>query len=175
MFTAGAVGPPGQRTFYLQARSGDSSVAWKVEKQQVAALGEFLQRMLADLPQPDDIPDEHTVALVEPVEAQWAVGALGVAYDDDEDRILVAADELVETDDEGNPAPGVDQATARVRITRGQALAFVATAERLIEAGDRRARCADAPSTPTGTSARGPTVTECTDRNGLDAGRRPTP
>ena len=114
VFTAGAIGEPGQRTFYLQARSGDSSVAWKVEKQQVAALGEFLQRMLADLPQPGDIPDEHAVALVEPVEAQWTVGALGVAYDDDEDRILVAADELVETDEEGNPAPGVDQATARV-------------------------------------------------------------
>ncbi len=135
VFTAGAIGPPGQRIFYLQARTADSSVAWKVEKQQVAALGEFLQRMLADLPQPDDIPDEHAVALVEPVEAQWAVGALGVAYDNDEDRILVAADELVETDEEGNAAPGVDQATARVRITRGQALAFAATAERLIEGG----------------------------------------
>jgi uncharacterized repeat protein (TIGR03847 family) len=135
VFTAGAVGPPGQRTFYLQARTGQSSVAWKVEKQQVAALGEFLQRMLSDLPQPDAVPDESTVALVEPVEAQWPVGSLGVAYDGDEDRILVAADELVETDEEGNPAPGVDQATARVRITRAQALAFVATAERLMEGG----------------------------------------
>jgi uncharacterized repeat protein (TIGR03847 family) len=135
VFTAGAVGPPGQRTFYLQARTGQSSVAWKVEKQQVAALGEFLQRMLSDLPQPDAVPDESAVALVEPVEAQWPVGSLGVAYDGDEDRILVAADELVETDEEGNPAPGVEQATARVRITRAQALAFVATAERLIEGG----------------------------------------
>jgi len=135
VFTAGAVGPPGQRTFYLQARTGQSSVAWKVEKQQVAALGEFLQRMLSDLPQPDAVPDESTVVLVEPVEAQWPVGSLGVAYDSDEDRILVAADELVETDEEGNPAPGVEQATARVRITRGQALAFVATAERLMEGG----------------------------------------
>lgn len=135
VFTAGAVGSPGQRIFYLQARSGSASVAWKVEKQQVAALGEFLQRMLSDLPQPDAIPDEDAVALVEPVEAEWAVGSLGVAYDGDEDRILVAADELVETDDEGNPAPGVDQATARVRITRAQAVAFVATAERLMSAG----------------------------------------
>jgi len=135
VFTAGAVGPPGQRTFFLQARTGQSSVAWKVEKQQVAALGQFLQRMLADLPHPDAVPDETAVELSEPVEAQWAVGALGVAYDVDGDRILVAADELVETDNEGNPLPGVDQATARVRITRGQALAFVATAERLIEGG----------------------------------------
>ncbi len=135
VFTAGAVGPPGQRVFYLQARTGQSSVAWKVEKQQVAALGEFLQRMLSDLPQPTEVPDEEAVALVEPIDAQWAVGALGVAYDGDEDRILVAADELVETDDEGNPVPGVDQATARVRITRAQALAFVSTAGRLIDAG----------------------------------------
>jgi uncharacterized repeat protein (TIGR03847 family) len=135
VFTAGAIGPPGQRTFFLQARSGGSTVAWKVEKQQVAALGEFLQRMLADLPQPEDVPSEDAVAITEPIEAAWAVGALGVAYDTDEDRILVAADELVETDDEGNPAPGVDQATARVRITRGQARAFIATAERLMEGG----------------------------------------
>jgi uncharacterized repeat protein (TIGR03847 family) len=135
VFTAGAVGPPGQRIFYLQARTERASVAWKVEKQQVAALGEFLQRMLADLPQPDVVFDEDAIALVEPVEAQWAVGSLGVAYDGDEDRILVAADELVETDEEGNPAPGVEQASARVRITRAQARAFVATAERLMSAG----------------------------------------
>ena len=135
VFTAGAVGPPGQRTFFLQARSGHTSVAWKVEKQQVAALGEFLQRMLADLPQPESVPDDSAVALSEPVEAQWAVGSLGVAYDVDDDRILVAAEELVETDEEGNPAPGIDQATVRVRITRGQALAFVATAARLMEGG----------------------------------------
>ncbi len=135
VFTAGAVGPPGQRTFYLQARTGGSSVAWKVEKQQVAALGEFLRRMLADLPQPDAVPDVASVALVEPVESEWPVGALGVAYDGEEDRILVAADELVETDEEGNPLPGVDQATARIRITRAQALAFVETAERLVESG----------------------------------------
>ena len=34
-FTAGAVGPPGQRVFYLQAREGGTLVTLKCEKEQV--------------------------------------------------------------------------------------------------------------------------------------------
>ena len=108
MFTAGAVGPPGQRVFYLQARDRTELVAWKCEKQQVAALGEYLQRMLADLPQPDAVPDEAPSSSSSRSSAQWPVGSLGVAYDEDDDRIVVVADELVETDEEGDPAPGVE-------------------------------------------------------------------
>ncbi len=134
-FTAGAIGEPGRRVFYLQARTTRQAVTLKVEKQQVAALGQFLQQLLADLPQPDDVPSGVDTELADPVDPAWAVGALGIAYDGDEDRILIAADELVETDEEGNPAPGVEQATARVRITRGQARAFIATAEELMEGG----------------------------------------
>ena len=37
-FVAGTVGEPGQRTFFLQARSGARMVSVALEKQQVAAL-----------------------------------------------------------------------------------------------------------------------------------------
>jgi hypothetical protein len=49
-FTAGTVGPKGQRVFYLQAR--DQGAWWSrssCEKQQVAALADYLEGLLADL------------------------------------------------------------------------------------------------------------------------------
>jgi len=54
--TAGAIGPPGQRIFYLQAGNGDQVVSLRLEKAQVAALVAYLAGMLADMPPPDDIP-----------------------------------------------------------------------------------------------------------------------
>ena len=49
MFTAGTVGPPGQRVFYFQARDGDTVVTLRCEKQQVAALAEYFAGLLDDL------------------------------------------------------------------------------------------------------------------------------
>ena len=44
-FTAGAVGAPGQRVFYLQAREGRTLVTLKSEKEQVRALGDYLSTL----------------------------------------------------------------------------------------------------------------------------------
>ncbi|MCI3949131.1 MAG: hypothetical protein K0R11_1065, partial [Acidimicrobiales bacterium] len=52
-FTAGTVGPPGQRVFFLQADGGGQVVTLRLEKAQVAALAEYLAAVLADLPTPD--------------------------------------------------------------------------------------------------------------------------
>ena len=49
-FTAGAVGPKGQRVFYLQAREGRLVVTLKLEKQQVGALADYLEQIYS-LPQ----------------------------------------------------------------------------------------------------------------------------
>ncbi len=57
--TVGTVGPPGQRTFYLQARQDDQMVTLKLEKQQVAAIAQFLGEILSDLPVPDPLPDDE--------------------------------------------------------------------------------------------------------------------
>ena len=42
LFTVGAVGEPGHRTFLIQAQAGPTHVTVKCEKQQVAALAEYL-------------------------------------------------------------------------------------------------------------------------------------
>lgn len=133
-FVTGAVGPPGQRVFYLQAALGAEVVTLKLEKQQVAALCEHLGAMMADLPELASDPSSPpgTSRLREPVEAAWAVGSLGVAYEHDDDRIVIVAEELVAT------GPGPDDpdddwafsditvgATARLRVPRRLVGAFV--------------------------------------------------
>ena len=47
--SAGAVGPVGQRVFYLQARQHRRVVTLKCEKEQVKALGEYLGQLLERL------------------------------------------------------------------------------------------------------------------------------
>ena len=42
-FTAGALGEPGKRTFVLQVRAEGQRITIKCEKEQVAALSEYLR------------------------------------------------------------------------------------------------------------------------------------
>jgi uncharacterized repeat protein (TIGR03847 family) len=129
-FTVGTVGPPGQRTFYLQGRQGRELVTLKCEKTQVAALSDYLAGLLARMK--GDTPTAGAgPALLEPIDAAWAVGSLGVGYDEASDRIVVVANEAV---DEEQETPG-EPASARFSITRAQASTFVAHAGKLQRAG----------------------------------------
>jgi len=127
-FTAGAVGEPGARVFFLQAVEGTQVVSLRLEKQQVGALGQYLQGVLNDLPVVPVTERPSDMDLVEPVVAEWVVGTLGVAYDTESDRIVLQADELVAEDEE-------DGGIARFHLTRAQVVAFCALAESLVAAG----------------------------------------
>ena len=124
--TAGAVGPPGKRVFYLQARHGGQVVSLRLEKQQVAALVAYLAGMLADMPPPGDI-QATDMDLIEPVVAEWVVANLGVTYDEEADRVVILAEELV---DEGEEA-----ARARITATREQVAALSVRGAEAVAAG----------------------------------------
>jgi uncharacterized repeat protein (TIGR03847 family) len=125
VLTTGTVGPPGERVFYLQARRGAQLLTLKMEKTQVAALVRYLGTLLADLPPPEVLPGN--LELVEPVEAEWVVGTLGVSYDEDADRFILLAEELVEE--------GEDGAVARIGATRDQIAGLVLHGAEVVEAG----------------------------------------
>ncbi len=142
-FTAGAVGPPGQRVFFLQAREARRLVTLKVEKEQVRVLAEYLSGLLARLKTgavqaPDDL------ALLEPVEAVWNVGSIGVGYDQGRDRIVIEAGELMEEESEEEPA------SARFRITRAQAAGLVERAQELMRGSRPICPLCTEPMDPTG-------------------------
>jgi uncharacterized repeat protein (TIGR03847 family) len=136
-FTAGTVGPPGQRVFFLQARDEGVLVTLKCEKQQVGALADYLAGMLADLPAPDDLRVGE-VDLLPPVEPSWVIGSLAVAWDNGADRFLLVAEELVpgdEDEDEDENQSGPEPASVRLRLTREQVASFIVTARELLAAG----------------------------------------
>jgi uncharacterized repeat protein (TIGR03847 family) len=136
-FTAGAIGPPGKRVFYLQGREGPTLVTLKCEKEQVAALSEYLGGLLARLPGAAAVAGEKR-ELLQPVEAAWPVGSLGVGYDGDSDRIVVVANEQVadaEDEEERGAAAAAEPASARFAITRAQAAAFIERARVVLRAG----------------------------------------
>jgi uncharacterized repeat protein (TIGR03847 family) len=134
-FTAGAVGEPGRRIFLFQVRAGTTQVTVKCEKQQVAALTEYLQGVLADLPAVDD-PTPVDLELEAPFEPEWVAGTLSVAYDDVSDLIVILIEEVGEPDDDDETdLLGPDRTSLRVRLTRTQVAALVAHTVALVEAG----------------------------------------
>ena len=142
VFTAGTIGPPGQRVFYLQVRDGELAVTVRCEKQQVAALAEYFDGLLDDLePTPYGLA-AGDLGLTEPFEEGWTVGSIGVAYDEPGDRIVVVLEELVEEDEEG--------ASLRVRLTRAQVSAFVSHARTIVAAGRPPCRLCGLPLDPDG-------------------------
>jgi uncharacterized repeat protein (TIGR03847 family) len=131
-FTAGALGEPGQRVFYLQCRGDGSLVTLRCEKQQVAALAESFNRVLPDLPERRLGPLPTELELQFPVEAAFVIGGIGLGHDAEHDRVLLLFEELVLAD-EDEPAP--EARSARWVLTREQVHAFIPRATDLVVGG----------------------------------------
>lgn len=127
-FLSGTIGDAGQRVFYLQAVAGGEVISLKIEKQQLGALVDYLDAMLQDLDSSrlGEVPEPQP--LRSPVEAEWAVASMGVAYVESRDRIALWTEELVASE---NPNP----ANGRFQLTRAQVTAFVRDSRELISAG----------------------------------------
>lgn len=149
-FTAGAIGPPGQRAFYLQSREAGRLFTLKVEKEHVRALAEYLGGLLARVKRAPGAARGDS-ELIEPIEPAWEVGSLAVGYDEAQDRVVVEASELQEeTEEEESAPPEPAPAMARFRITRAQAAAFVERAQELIKAGRPTCPVCSRPMDPEG-------------------------
>jgi len=156
-FTVGAVGRPGQRVFLLQARRGRQRVTVKCEKQQAAAIADYLRRVLNDLPPADDRPMPGALELAAPIEPTFVLGPIGLGYERSTDRVLIQLDELVpddsddefddefddsddefgDSDDDSGFDLDDDRNRLRVHLTRGQVLAFCEQADAVVAAAAR--------------------------------------
>lgn len=146
-FATGAIGQPGDRTFYLQVRADGRIVSIKCEKQQVAALAEYLRTMLQDMPDTGAAIDPASASLVNPVEQDFVLGSVGLGVDRPNMRMVIQLEEmiLVDEDDEDifdlldDDDDEIDSTVVRVLVTPEQARAFCETADLFISAG--RANC----------------------------------
>ena len=135
-FVPGAVGEPGDRSFYLQARKGGALISVGLEKSQVAALATRLDDLLDAVEAPEDASLDD-IGLEEPIVELFRVGAMALAWDPSTEAIVIEAQtpsddgEYVELPDEAEDGPDL----LRVRIAAGQARRFVQHAEALVSAG----------------------------------------
>lgn len=123
-FVAGAVGQPGQRTFFLQAVKGGQVVSVALEKTQVAVLAERLATLLLALRQRGvEIGEERfapTPALAEPIVEEFRVGTLTLGWDSDTERVVIEAREMGsddEIDDEDEDEEGAEAVQAEVDLS----------------------------------------------------------
>lgn len=147
--TAGAVGQPGQRVFYVQARRGPTTVTIETEKEQVRALAlgihQFLEELTQRFPDRTDMEDvdQRDLTLMPPFEPEFKVGQMGLGYDSDLDMVVIVAQALQSSEEEPSEAGEVgvtaeaeeEGATARFWITRGQAKAMADYALEIVAQG----------------------------------------
>jgi uncharacterized repeat protein (TIGR03847 family) len=123
--TAGAVGEPGARTFFIQARQGAALVTVLVEKEQVQLLAASVLEVLSrlDVETGTDGPSEDEMALEEPCEPIWRAGRISIGYEVGRDRLLLEMEQLLpETEEEDEEAEEADR--VRVWATREQMLSL---------------------------------------------------
>ena len=153
--TAGAVGEPGQRTFYLQARAGEHLVTVLVEKQQVELLAASILEILEQVgEETGEGPGEEQMGLEGPLEPEWRVGKLAIGYAEDRDMVMLEVEELVpdeEEDEEDTLEDDVPEPTSiRMWATREQMLALSRHGAAVAARGRPRCRYCDNPIDPEG-------------------------
>lgn len=143
-FVAGTVGEPGERTFYLQATGAGRTVSVALEKLQVSLLADRLEELLEEVqrrlgvPMPDQKAVEDLGPLDMPVDEEFRVGAMGLAWDADDGVVVVEAQaQGDEPTDETTILEDVEAGpdVLRVKITPQDAREFVDRARRVVAAG----------------------------------------
>ncbi len=145
-FVAGTVGQPGDRTFYLQASGTGRVVSVALEKVQLSVLATRLEELLeevrrlgvADIPAVASRELEDTAPLDVPVEEEFRVGTMGLAWDGERHQVVVEAlatqsEQSVEVEPLQDVEDGPD--ALRVRLSADAARAFVKRAQRVVAAG----------------------------------------
>jgi uncharacterized repeat protein (TIGR03847 family) len=167
-FVAGTVGPPGQRTFFLQARDGTRITSVALEKQQVSVLAERIDGLLDELmkaeggatvvPAVTPTAMEDVAPLDQPIEEEFRAGTMTLAWDGEHNRIVIEVFALDETDNGGageealvamGEEPTADEVLV-VSITPAAARAFCTRAQAVVAAGRPPCQFCGGPMDPEG-------------------------
>jgi uncharacterized repeat protein (TIGR03847 family) len=162
--TTDAVGPAGERTFFIQARKDEQVVTVLAEKQQVQLLAASILEILARVDEPiGEVDPEAVMSLEEPVIPEWRAGRLSIGYQEDRDLILLEIEELIpgQEDEEDEDAgalepPGEvaeearEPASVRFWATRQQMLAMARHGAEVCAAGRPICQFCENPIDPEG-------------------------
>lgn len=161
-FVAGTVGPPGQRTFFLQAKEGERLTSVALEKQQVAVLAERVDTLLDEVMRavegtevvPAIAPPalEDNAPLDQPIDEEFRAGTMVLAWDADAHRVVIEVFAMGDTEVElqvETPEESADEVLV-VGLTPSLARAFCKRAEAVVAAGRPPCQFCGAPLDPEG-------------------------
>ncbi len=164
-FVAGTVGPPGQRTFFLQARAGSRVTSVACEKQQVSLLAERVDGLLDDLIRADEeneivpavapVALEDTAPLEQPIEEEFRAGTMTLAWDPETHRVVIEVFALEapgpeEAEDEVEFDPETASEVLVVSLSTAVARAFCKRAAAVVAAGRPPCQFCGGPLDPSG-------------------------
>ncbi|WDF31845.1 DUF3090 domain-containing protein [Arthrobacter agilis] len=140
----GTIGRPGERTFYLQVRTGKQIVSIAMEKQQSALLAEKIDEILDQLialdGNPFSIPTGTPIELVDndqldTVEEQFRTGAMSLGWDPTTAQVVVEAYPLSGADGPDDEPEDDAPEMLLVRMPVGTARAFAQRTREVVGAG----------------------------------------
>ncbi len=160
----GAVGEPGQRAFYIQARNESAQLTVLVEKEQVDLLAReavnFLDRIADEYPEDALTLPAATAELREPTVPLFRARLIGLGFDPERELVLIELRERSSDDDEDEqatappPTDAVDEETegyvARIYATRPQVRAMAARGAEAVAAGRPPCPLCEMPMDPAG-------------------------
>ncbi len=141
--TIGTIGPKGRRVFHLQAGKGSQIVSLTIEKEQAWALSEAVKELVDDLderyPNPAGSPSDADLDLIdmelrEPIEPIFRVAQMGLGYDEENNMVVLVAQELVSTDEDVDPE-SIEPGIVRMWCDRLQMRALSMQAITTVQAG----------------------------------------
>ena len=157
VFTADYIGKPGERVFYLQARAESATHTYLAEKQQISVLAEKLKELLLMVDANDTVasalPDrDPALAIQEPVEPEARLGAIGLAFEEQEDSVIVFLQPAEEADLEvgEEEEEDEDEFELRLELRRDQARAFVLHVTAIVAEGRPTCQLCGLPMDPEG-------------------------
>jgi uncharacterized repeat protein (TIGR03847 family) len=152
---AGAVGAPGQRAFYIQARTEHTQLTVLVEKEQVDLLSTeaiaFLDKIADKYPElPFDLPQTQST-LREPTVPLFRARLIGLGFDPERELVLIELRERSEEEDEVADENEDDEGyVARIYATRAQVRAMAARGAEAVAGGRPPCPLCEQPMDPSG-------------------------
>ena len=143
-FVCGTVGEPGDRAFFIQARTGSRSTSVSLEKLQAAALGDRVGVMLKEIKRANplisyDRAQPDTEPLEQPIFEEFRVGVIGLSFNTETERVLVELQCITEAQSEEEELAEDDEDEApdllRVSLSLTQAESFAKRTAAVIGAG----------------------------------------
>lgn len=133
-FVAGTVGEPGERAFYLQVRTNSRLFSVAVEKAQVQAMSSRLEVMISEIRKSNPLMIVEKLAtddapLESPIDAEFQVGAMSLAWDEDSKLLCLELFELEEDEEDSEGEVVV------VNISIAMAAAFAVRSKAVVNAG----------------------------------------